>query len=104
MTRGSVRPWREIPMNVRVALAVVFALLASPLAGCTSLPIETQPWIEVRSENFRFVSQVDTEQTVELARSLELFRSVVKAMTKAKALDPRVPTTIVLFKDRRSYL
>ena len=82
-------------------LALCVALLA---AGCATIPIEQQPWIEVRSTSFRVVSQIGPERSARMARDLELFQSVVKQLTTAERLEARVPTAILIFRDAESYL
>jgi tetratricopeptide (TPR) repeat protein len=71
--------------------------------GCATGQIENEPWIEVRSANFRFVSQLDEARTTELANELEVFQSVLQKMTSATAFEPRVPTTIFLLRDTFAY-
>ena len=48
----------------RLLLLLCTALTALFATACASLPIERRPWIEVRSESFRFVSQLDAASTV----------------------------------------
>jgi hypothetical protein len=85
--------------SVRVFAGLCLGLLA---AGCRSLALEQGPWIEVRTPTFRLLSQVDRERSVEMARSLERFQSVVKIVIPPQRFEPRVPTTILLLK-RMSY-
>jgi tetratricopeptide (TPR) repeat protein len=88
--------------SLAVALAALAAL--SLAAGCQTLPLEQQPWVEVKTEHFRILSQVETERALKLAGRLERFRLIVARVANAKFLEVRVPTTIVLFDDRSAYL
>jgi tetratricopeptide (TPR) repeat protein len=88
--------------RLAVALAAVSTLALA--AGCQTLPLEQQPWIEVKTEHFRIVSQVEPERALKLAGRLERFRLIVARVANAKFLEVRVPTTIVLFDDRAAYL
>jgi len=88
------------PLARRIALLPVLALLG---AACASTQTQNEPWIEVRSANFRFVSQIDELRTTELANELELFQGVLKKLTNAREFEPRVQTTIFVLRDTYAY-
>lgn len=44
-------------------------------SGCATTPIHQKPWIEARTASFEIASCMSREDTLELARNLELFRS-----------------------------
>ena len=85
-------------VRCRLARFVPVALLAVLVASCQSLPLEQEPWIEVRTETFRLLSQVEEERAVEMAQNLERFQSVLKLLATRQDFQPRVPTTIVLLR------
>jgi len=84
------------PTLLRPGLACALALAL----GCAArLPID-RPWIEVRSENFVVSSDMSAEEAGEHARSLELFRAAVLALTRLRSTEASVPTHIFLFKSK----
>lgn len=72
-------------------------LLLMALTGCATTPLEQRAWIEVRSTNFTILSNLSQEKAVALSEELELFRAVVRNLTSARRLEPRVPTRIFAF-------
>ena len=70
---------------------LIAALLVSAPAGAK--PLWDRPWIEVRSAHFVVTSSASQEESVELARNLESFRSAVRTMLNAR-VDERVPTRV----------
>ena len=81
----------------------VLVLVGVLLTGCaTRLPIDER-WIEVRTQNFSITSAMSEARTVELARSLEVFRSGVLRLTNVESPDAPVPTRIYLFDSAGSF-
>jgi len=78
-------------------------LLTLLLAACAAPTLEQRPWIAVRSANFEILTDLSREQAVALSEQLELFRAVVKKLTDAKRFEPRVPTRIFAFAEKREY-
>jgi tetratricopeptide (TPR) repeat protein len=80
-------------------LALLIAALAPPLSA---LPKE-EPWIELRSQNFRLISNAGPRKTEEIALSLERFRILLKRLRPASRLQAPVPTRVVVFKNERAF-
>ena len=80
-------------------------LAALLLLACASLPREREyaSWIEIRSRGLRIVSEIDVETTRAMARELEPLEAVAAHLTGAALVPPRVPTTIVIFRNAASY-
>jgi tetratricopeptide (TPR) repeat protein len=67
------------------------------------MPRERASWIEVKSEQFRVVSELDADTTRAMVRELELLESVAVRLAGTRPAPPRVPTTIAIFRDSASY-
>jgi tetratricopeptide (TPR) repeat protein len=57
-----------------------------------------KPWVEVRSNTFRVLSDAGLEQAQAFCGDAELFRAVVAKVTTARRADLRVPATIFVFE------
>ena len=95
-------PCTEIPVPLRrMAMRWVVASVVIGLApGAGAAPLWEKKWIEVRTPNFVINSALDEKRSLELARQLETFRSVVGAFTNISQVPERVPTHIYLFASR----
>jgi FimV-like protein len=62
-----------------------------------------QTWIEVSTDNFTITSNANQERSVEIARSLELFRDVVLKTTNVRNFQSSVPTLVYVFRDGRTF-
>jgi tetratricopeptide (TPR) repeat protein len=71
--------------------------------ACAAVPVYEKPWIEVRTEHFEIASAMGEEETLALANRLEIFRSVLQALTNAQRFDPSIPTRIYAFDRTSSY-
>jgi tetratricopeptide (TPR) repeat protein len=60
-------------------------------------------WFELRSANFHVVSNAKPKRIQELTRKLEEFRYLLSGVFPRMRLDPPVPTSVVFFKDNKSY-
>lgn len=79
-------------------LGVLFGLL-----GCATDPLHARRWVEVETAHFLILSPRDDAEAVELARDLELFRSVVEVVTGSKIPPSRVPVRVFAFDGLSSY-
>lgn len=88
------------------------SILVLFVASCASGPqgssrrrslLIDEDWIVVESANFEIFSTLSREDTVELAKELELFRAVVFATTNARQAPPPIPTKIFAFERKRHY-
>jgi Flp pilus assembly protein TadD len=80
--------------------------LATLLSACRVLqpsltPHAETPWVEVRSNAFRVLAQVDVQQARALCNQAEVLRSVIGLVTTARSA-PRVPTTIFVFDEMQT--
>ncbi|HYO90455.1 MAG TPA: DUF1570 domain-containing protein, partial [Pyrinomonadaceae bacterium] len=89
-----------------VAAALLFLLSVPPL----SLRAEDavvgggNVWIKIRSRNFLLVGNADEQEVRLVATRLEQFREVFKQLLPAgNHFDPRVPTTLIVFRDDLAY-
>ncbi len=78
------------------------ALLGAPVARAATLP-KTEGWIELRSENFRLISNAGERKTEEIALDLEQFRLLLSRLRPGSRLQSPVPVRILVFKGRRSF-
>jgi len=70
--------------------------------GCATTPLHQRPWVEVRTAHFEILSPRPASEALALARSLELFRSVVELVTGAPIRASRVPLRVYAL-DRAAY-
>lgn len=75
------------------------------LAAASVAPAEKPAkWVELRSAHFHVVSNASPEKAQKVTGQLEEFRHLLGAMLPGLRLDPAVPTTVLLFKDKKSFL
>ncbi len=60
-------------------------------------------WVEARSPHFHVVSNAKPKRVQEVTRKLEEFRHLLHLMFPGMRLDSPVPTSVVLFKDTKSF-
>jgi tetratricopeptide (TPR) repeat protein len=78
-------------------------LCATPLPATDfKPPAATERWIELRTANFRFVSNAGPATTREVARDLEELHAVVGRLSRLERRS-ELPTVIYLFKSQRSF-
>lgn len=83
---------------------VIPALLVAWLvAGCSSVGIHERLWVEARTPHFTIWSCQEEDETLELAHRLELFRSVVEAVSGAPLPTSTVPIHVYAFDTKHSY-
>jgi Tfp pilus assembly protein PilF len=97
-----LRQMRWYAGRVRTRSAVVLAAGVG-LLGCASLPLLTRSWVEVRTPNFLILSPLPEADASELARELELFRSVVEVVTGKPIPASPVPLRVYAFDGPSSY-
>lgn len=86
------------------ALCVGLSLLCVAPLPATDFkpPPTTERWIELRTANFRFVSNAGPAATREVARDLEELRAVIVRLGRLERRS-ELPTSIYLFKSQRSF-
>ncbi len=82
-------------------MAVALALWLS--LGCASTSIHTRTWVEARTAHFTIWSCEDEDDTLELARDLELFRSVVEFVSGQRLPTSPVPIYVYAFNTPVTY-
>ncbi len=94
----------------RRRLAAVARVLSGCLlaAGCLAATASAQPdnpedWLTVRSQHFVLLTDAAPQRGGEIARNLELFRNTFALLSPGLELQAAVPTTLIAFRDRRSY-
>ncbi len=88
-------------MRTRLAAALLLTVFL-PAAGSALLAKDPE-WVEGRSEHFHVVGNAKPQKVEEAARKLEEFRHVFASMFSRLRLDPPVPTTVIFFKDDKSF-
>ncbi len=86
---------------IRLVFGLLAALGLTSVAG--ALPDNPDDWLAIQSQNFVILTDADPDRGVELARNLELFRATFARLAPRLELRATVPTTILAFRDRRSY-
>ncbi len=71
--------------------------------GCASTTIHERTWVEARTPHFTIWSCQDEDETLELARNLELFRSVVAFASGQELPTSPVPTHVYAFDTPYTY-
>jgi len=78
-------------------------VVAFALALACAAPAAARDWWAGRSAHFEVWSGSSETETRQIVDQLELFRSVVLQQTGVQRLEPRVPTTLVIFGKEREY-
>ena len=84
--------------------AILLALLLTTVAGARTAEAQTEEpetWWTVRSEHFVIWTDATPERGAEVARNLELFRSVFARLAPELELRNPTPTKIIAFRDGR---
>jgi tetratricopeptide (TPR) repeat protein len=89
-----------LPSCFRAVL--ILAAFASPAVHAADLPRESEPWIQLTTDNFTFFSNAGQRTTRTVASDLEELRAVLAHVT-ALELDSPVPILVYVFKDRGSF-
>ena len=79
------------------------ALVPLVASACAITPPHQKPWIEIRTEHFQIASSMGEAETLALANRLEVFRSLVQALTTARRFEPAVPTRVYAFGSTGGY-
>ncbi len=82
---------------------LLVAALGMLAVGCASMRIESQDWLEARSQHFTIFSDLGREETRALSLDLEFFRAAMAHFTNAKRLDPPIPIEIYVFRRYRDF-
>jgi len=82
-------------------LAVTFCLLLVVSQATTVLAKDK--WINIRSKNFFLVGNASEKEVRKVALKLEQFRAVLTQAFPNIRFNSPVPTTVVVFRDHRSY-
>ncbi len=85
---------------MRVLRAAAVALLVAASAAAASKP---DNWVELRSEHFHVISNAKPKDVERAVRKLEEFRHLLSYALPGLRLDSPVPTSVMLFKDDKSY-
>ena len=86
---------------MRLAHRLVFAFA---LFTALALPSRAAAaWTRVTSAHFVFVGDASEREMRDMARRLEVFRDVVGRVFSARATASSVPTTVLVFRDRKSF-
>ncbi|HXE74453.1 MAG TPA: tetratricopeptide repeat protein [Candidatus Xenobia bacterium] len=86
---------------MRVLRSVALALLLLPLSGMAASKPEN--WVELRSEHFHVVSNAKPKDIQRAMRKLEEFRHLLSYALPGLRVDSPLPTSVILFKDEKSY-
>jgi tetratricopeptide (TPR) repeat protein len=90
-------------MGLSPALRRTIALTPLVAVACATVSPHEKPWIEARTEHFEIASSMTEAKTLELANRLEVFHSLVQALTTAQRFEPVVPTRVYAFGSTSDY-
>jgi tetratricopeptide (TPR) repeat protein len=79
-----------------ILTALIFALPANPAAA-------KGEWINIRSKNFNMIGNAGEKEMRRVAVKLEQFREAFMRLLPNLKFDPPVPTTVVVFKNDKSF-
>ncbi len=82
--------------------AVCRALLILAVAGCCLASVNSDTWVEVRSPNFRVISNGGVKKAREIAVHFEQIRTVYRSSLPFAAAHPSPLITILAAKDEKS--
>ncbi|MGI9342354.1 MAG: DUF1570 domain-containing protein [Gammaproteobacteria bacterium] len=97
---AALSPIVRIPSPLTRARFLAALLLSLVAAAVPAKEVIDRDWIEVRTPNFTVRSAQSESDTVELARSLELFKVAVSILTNVSDTEAAIPTKIVAFRSR----
>lgn len=97
----------------RLSRPIFLALALGLLAACWARGPKAPPasmdraigldgWLLVTSPGIEIASAAGERRTLELARELQIFRALARALSQAP-VEPRLPTRVVVFRDRQAY-
>ncbi len=84
------------------SIALTFLCLLLPAAHPAAKKGDPE-WMEGRSPHFHIISNAKSKKIDELTQRLEEFRVLLGAMFPGLRLDPPIPTTVVFFKNDKSF-
>ena len=85
---------------MKVLRAVALAFLLAATASAATKP---DNWVELRSEHFHVVSNAKPKDIQRAMRKLEEFRHLLSYALPGLRLDSPIPTSVMLFKDDKSF-
>ena len=89
--------------STKVAATILCALVVLAASVNASTAAAKDKWIEVRSKNFLVVGNANEKDVRQVATRLEQFREIFSRLYTTARLSAKVPTTVVVFKNRDSY-
>src|SRR5262245_11060216 len=92
----------------RITFAIGLALLTTTLLSLNlkivSPVAAKETWVGVKSKNFFLTGNAGEKDIRRVATYLEQFREVFSRLFPRAVLKSPVPTKVIVFKDRKSYL
>lgn len=82
-------------------LAVTFCVLL--VVSQPNVVVAKDKWINIRSKNFFLVGNASEKEIRKVATKLEQFRAVLTQAFPNMRFNSPVPTTVIVFRDHRSY-
>jgi tetratricopeptide (TPR) repeat protein len=90
-------------MRVACRFAAFLAVLVSAATICAADPLPRPGWIGLRAPNFYVIGDVGQRDLREVARRLEQFREAIGVIFPKAILTTSTPTTVLVFKNQKSY-
>ncbi|HYE75633.1 MAG TPA: DUF1570 domain-containing protein, partial [Blastocatellia bacterium] len=87
--------------SVTLFLLLIATLILSPLSAN---PVAKDEWTSVRSKHFSLVGNASEKDIRKVATRLEQFREMFSRLFPKANLNSSVPTTVIVFKNRNSYI
>lgn len=101
--RGVPRRVAALAVGLAVGLAVALAGALAPIAGAALPPAAEHEWVRVDTPHFTLFSEDGADAARHLGVDLERLRSVVTGLSTSAGADSRVPTSIFVFRDQRTF-
>ncbi|MEJ2258300.1 MAG: tetratricopeptide repeat protein [Woeseiaceae bacterium] len=88
---------------VRITVLSI-GLLGFAIPAVSGETLDSKPWLDIRSNNFRIYSVLGVDRTVELLRHLEIMRASLGDASEESTWRASVPTIIVAVDDHDDYV
>jgi tetratricopeptide (TPR) repeat protein len=89
--------------KTRLLGAGLTAALLLLLSEAAPARAQSGGWVSARSQNFLVVSEAGEAEARAAARQLEQYRAAFARVFPREHFEPSAPTTVVLFRDQKSY-
>lgn len=85
-------------------LLLIFSLAIATAGNTEHTPLAERQWLNISSPNFRIMSVLDEDRTIELLRHLEVMRMSLGDVNEESTYESSVPTIIIAVDDHDDYV